>query len=346
MLKCIMGDRVFRPLGFCIVVLCCLLGSVSRAQPAAQLLPVIAGSYLSTPGGRVTIVAAGDYAEALPMAQLVEDALSRSERADEIGLSPPQGIYQYLQDVDIVAQFAGQQLDEVVIVRVLPGPYRLAEVRFYNLSGARLTEFQFGDGVEPRPRGLALPGTPGEPALTGTPAESPQEESLPSQRTHVSYEKGFLNVRDAPMTTWQRGKRGHLYKVTKFVMVASQGNAEEIVPWEIFYELANRPDLLSEYQKRDVTNQGLTVTGGITAILSLPFLVSAVATAGFEDKRTPYALAGVGSGLLLGGLVQLLVGGLRSPHPISRQELQELANEHNRLLRLQFELPPPPVVNP
>ncbi len=336
-----------------------LLGGFQvRVAQAIPLPPAVAGTYLSTPGSRVLIVAAGAYTASLPLAQLLETALTLSGRADEVELGGFLGDIESLSDAAILARVARSRLDEVVIVRSLPTPgpeqLPLAAARFYDLSGRLLTEFRFGEGVAPSPRvapphgaptttagGADHPPPPSPPARTAL-TEVDEDDPVAMQRARASFDTGYLSIRDIRMITWQKGKRGRWYKSKKWVVVAAQGDAEELVPWEIFYEMVQRPDLLLAYENLAITRHRLDLFGAISATAGLPALIAGAACSGLSDKLPAYTLAGVGGGLLLSGIVEVLIARLMSPHPISRPELEQLAADHNRTLRQRFPALAPP----
>lgn len=320
-------------LGLSILVSCALTLCLSGKVLAAPLAPDVVGSYLSRSGGHVLVVAAGNWERTHLAALAVEQAIIDSGRAETIESGASLGDIQHLSDSEILGRLSGKRLDEIVVVRMFPESPNIANVRFYDSNGLVLSEFQYGPGLDvlPRVQAPSLPVT-GYANLSVTPSASEyDEEPLAMQRSRLFFSKAHLDVRDVRMISWVQ-RRGRWRRSSKLVMVATQGNAEDLVPWDLFYELVNRPDLLLQYHERQITNYKLLVIGGFFAAAAVPLLVTAGATSTQSDTRIPYSLAGVGSGLMLSGIIQMLIGGFRSPHPVDREALEQLTQLHNSQL--------------
>lgn len=355
--------RVQLLLGFSL----CLSGPVASAAATAAapapaptptpttttttLRPDVVSSYLSKLGERVLVVAAGDWQTSKNLALAVEQAIIESGNADTIESGASLGEIATLSDQELVSRLSQKRLDEIIIVRAVPGAPSLGNVRFYDPLGTLLAEFQFGPGLDLLPRVQAeIPSLTNLPVLgpgLGNAAGDYDEEPLSMKRSRRFFNKAHLEVRDIRMISWKQ-RWGRWRKKTKIILAATQGTAEELVPWELFYELVNRPDLLLQYHERQVSNYHLVVAGGIMAAAAVPILIAAGATSTQDEKRIPYSLSGIGCGLALTGAISMLIGAFRSPHPVGREQLEQLAQAHNRKLPqpppAPPSLPPPPTV--
>lgn len=329
--------RFLSRFGLPILISCALTIVLGGKVLAAPLAPEVVGSYLSRSGGHVLVVAAGNWERTHLAALAVEQAIIDSGRAETIESGASLGDIQGLSDTEILDRLSRKRLDEIVVVRMFPEAPNIANVRFYDPNGLVLSEFQYGPELAVLPR-VQTPAPPvsGLEDLSAElsraqSASEYDEEPLAMQRSRLFFSKAHLDVRDVRMISWAQ-RRGRWRSSSKLVMVATQGNAEDLVPWDLFYELVNRPDLLLLYHQRQLTNYKLLLIGGFFAAAAVPLLITAGATSTQSDKQIPYSLAGVGSGLMLSGIIQMLIGGFRSPHPVDRAALEQLAQVHNSQL--------------
>ena len=138
--------------------------------------------------------------------------------------------------------------------------------------------------------------------------------------------------------------------------VAYRGTQRTPLEPEEFYRRVGHADYAREYRRKTTWKTTLMISSGVTmsAGIVLAYAANFVGEetrqqclrdgGGFVecDERFREAAAPVflwGGGVFLGGAIIGTVGILLDTHPISRREALDLAREHNRSLRQEFDVP-------
>ena len=262
-------------------------------------------------------------------------------------------------DQSIVSQAAKLTVDIVAVARVFSGAdgSESAVVACYDRAGKVLSGFTIEKGTELPPREAGEAPRPGvSPAAAEAVSEVLHTKPAigpPPQQAQEEYESQFVGFVDLTgvdqngiaVAQWQQPFLGKYQK-----------------PLDVpeFLEAVDKPDLAAQYRSGRYKIYRLAAVGGgglgVGAALLLggifdgifsnggcvlesayPMPRSSIPCPGFSDVA--YGLVGGGAGLMLIGSAVLIAAARVERPRVTSEVARQLADEHNRRLRVRLELP-------
>ena len=319
------------------------------ADWASSFPPSAVAEHADARGEEVAVLAVGS--RAATAAAALGDAMRRADEVAAVRDAKSLGALDGLDDPAILGRARALGADRYVLVRVFEGDDPEAVVSIYDAAGEAIGGFSARPG-EPIDAPLSrLGGRDADVAESIATVEEDGERTFEEfERRQVVFDESLLIVSDGSSATISR--RFH-----------PRTGAGQALAGAEFYRYVGEDDLAKTYQRRRGTRIGLGVGAGATMIAGLGVMLgyglgkSLSATSRMCDaeigsadydaceadksadrKRALKIGMGVGSGLLVGGLVLAVVAARIDPHPVSGAEAVGLAQTFNDRLRKELGL--------
>ncbi len=300
-------------------------------------------SYMAQADAKYVVIPSGDSGKSVTAAKSLEAALRAGAAAmvmDGASLGDVSG----LDDAAIVAKAKNLPADHIVIVRVFEASGDASDsvvVMVYDKAGETRWALSGTEGL-PLAANTKNQGVP--VAARKSVADVTASTNAIDEDARDKFDEEFIWFADYVGVNNQTGAVMGSWTETY------QGKYKKPLQGEAFYHAVGRPDLAEDYnsnQKRHFVGLGVAAVGVVGLVgFGMLALLNSVPTSDFDpvtleeterekDVTTPLILSGASLGVLIAGILVLP----SSVHPVELSEAKKLADEQNKKLRRELDLP-------